>query len=102
MLVVFTKEIAIKIANIVYALENNKGKTREERANDAYYELITETDGATFCKLCDRRANIKYSKENGSDMFEKYKKENVNFIMKLKNSKYHERLVRDNEILLNQ
>jgi (p)ppGpp synthase/HD superfamily hydrolase len=66
-------------ADIIYALTNEKGKTRKERANDKYYEGIRSTPGAVFVKLCDRIANVQYSKMTGSRMFEMYKKENTHF-----------------------
>lgn len=71
------------VAEIVFALSTDRGRTREERANDDYYELIRNTSGATFVKLCDRIANVRYSKLTKSDFFYKYKKENDNFQSKL-------------------
>lgn len=70
-------------ADIIYAVTNEKGKNRKERANDKYYEGIRNTDGAVFVKLCDRIANVQYSKMTGSRMFEMYKKENEEFGEKL-------------------
>jgi hypothetical protein len=70
-------------ADIIYALTNEKGKNRKERANDKYYEGIRNTPGAVFVKLCDRIANVQYSKMTGSRMFEMYKKENINFMVSL-------------------
>lgn len=72
-----------EVADIVYAVTNEKGKNRDERANDKYYEGIRNTPGAVFVKLCDRIANVQYSKMTKSRMFEMYKKENTNFITKL-------------------
>lgn len=66
-------------ADIIYAVSNEKGKTRKERANDKYYEGIRNTPGAVFVKLCDRIANVQYSKMTKSRMFEMYKKENKHF-----------------------
>ena len=43
---------------------------------------MQEMPNAVFIKYCDRIANIMYSKKQGSGMFEKYKKENNNFIRK--------------------
>lgn len=68
------------VANIIYAVTNEKGKTRKERANGNYYAGIVNTEGALFVKLCDRIANVQYSKMTGSKMFEMYKKENPEFI----------------------
>ena len=70
-------------ADIIYAVTNEKGKNRKERANDKYYEGIRNTPGAVFVKLCDRIANVQYSKMTGSRMFEMYKKENDDFIVQL-------------------
>jgi (p)ppGpp synthase/HD superfamily hydrolase len=70
-------------ANIIYAVTNDKGKSRGERAGDKYYEGIRNTPGAVFVKLCDRIANVQYSKMTKSRMFEMYKKENDNFIIQL-------------------
>jgi (p)ppGpp synthase/HD superfamily hydrolase len=66
-------------ADIVYAVTNEKGKNRSERANSKYYQGIRETPGAVFVKLCDRIANVQYSKMTKSRMFEMYSKENPNF-----------------------
>ena len=44
-----------------YALTNDKGRTRAERAGDAYYQGIRETPFAPFLKMCDRLANLRYS-----------------------------------------
>lgn len=63
-------------ADIVYAVTNEKGKNRAERANAKYYEGIRNTPGAVFVKLCDRIANVQYSKLTKSRMFETYKAEN--------------------------
>jgi (p)ppGpp synthase/HD superfamily hydrolase len=67
------------IADIIYALTNEKGKNRKERANDKYYEGIRSTPGAVFVKLCDRIANVQYSKMTKSSMFKKYSEENPHF-----------------------
>ena len=48
-------------AEAVYALTNDKGRTRAERAGDAYYQGIRETPCAPFLKMCDRLANLRYS-----------------------------------------
>lgn len=68
------------VAEAVYALSNEKGRTREDRANEKYYQGIKETPYATFIKLCDRIANVKHSKSERSKMFEVYQKEHFVFI----------------------
>ena len=70
-------------AEIIFAVTNEKGKNRKERANDKYYQGIRETKGAVFVKLCDRIANVQYSKMTKSRMFEVYKGENDHFLEQL-------------------
>jgi (p)ppGpp synthase/HD superfamily hydrolase len=48
-------------AEAVYALTNDKGRTRSERAGEAYYAGIRATKFASFLKMCDRLANVRYS-----------------------------------------
>ena len=48
-------------AEIAYALTNDKGRTRAERAGEKYYQGIRETPYAPFVKLADRLANISHS-----------------------------------------
>lgn len=52
---------AVLAAEIVYALTNDKGRTRAERAGEKYYQGIRETPYAPFVKLADRMANLTYS-----------------------------------------
>lgn len=70
-------------ADIIYAVTNEKGKNRAERANSKYYEGIRNTKGAIFVKLCDRIANVQYSKMTKSRMFDVYRKENDHFLEEL-------------------
>lgn len=80
----------LEVAEIVYALTNEKGRTRRERANEKYYEGIRNTRFATFCKLCDRIANIEYSISKGSDALSMYSKENPHFIRSIYTEEYDE------------
>ena len=77
------KETNKTIAELAYALTNEKGRTRKERANDKYYKGIRETKNASFIKFCDRIANVTYSKTTNSRMFDLYKGENENFVSKI-------------------
>ena len=56
------QEQAFLAAEIVYALTNEKGRNRKERANDKYYEGIRTTPYAPLVKACDRLANYSYAK----------------------------------------
>lgn len=71
------------VAEITYALTNEKGKNRKERANRFYYEGIRKAPGAVFVKLCDRLANINYSKRVNSPMLDMYRKEQEAFKQEL-------------------
>jgi hypothetical protein len=77
-------EQALMATEIVYALTNDKGRNRAERAGEKYYAGIRATPYAPFMKLCDRVANITYSCA-GKDadnlrMKEVYKKEVPHFL----------------------
>lgn len=52
---------AYMAAEIVYALTNDKGRTRAERAGERYYRGIRDTPYSPFVKLADRLANVSYS-----------------------------------------
>ena len=57
---------AYTAAEIVYALTNDKGRTRAERAGEKYYQGIRQTPYAPFVKLADRLANTTYSSTQGN------------------------------------
>jgi (p)ppGpp synthase/HD superfamily hydrolase len=78
------------IAELAYALTNEKGRTRQERAGEKYYAGIRSTPYAIFIKLCDRIANVTHSKNTGSRMLKVYRKENPAFVEKLYDEKYVE------------
>jgi (p)ppGpp synthase/HD superfamily hydrolase len=63
------------VADIVYAVSQEKGKNRDEKQNEKYYHGIKSTPFATFVKLCDRGANSEYSSMKNSSMRCKYLKE---------------------------
>ncbi len=77
-------EQAFMAAEIVYALTNDKGRTRAERAGEKYYQGIRETPYAPFVKLADRLANITYSFTHGNEsnahMKEVYRGELTHFL----------------------
>jgi (p)ppGpp synthase/HD superfamily hydrolase len=77
------KALGDSVAEIVFALTNENGKTRKERASEKYYEGIRKTPGAVFVNLCDRLANVQYSKDNRNSMLAVYKKEQADFKQQL-------------------
>lgn len=62
-----TDEQAFMAAEIVYALTNEKGRTRQERAGEKYFDGIRHTPYAPFIKLCDRWANMQYSHQGTNE-----------------------------------
>ena len=83
-----TEEQALMATEIVYALTNDKGRTRAERAGEKYYEGIRQTPYAPFVKLIDRLANVTFSCSvdegvDGSRMREVYKREMPHFLPSL-------------------
>lgn len=79
-----TDDQAYMATEIVYALTNDKGRNRAERAGEKYYKGIRETPYAPFVKLCDRYANIYYTCSNDKGkserMREVYKAEVPHFL----------------------
>lgn len=78
------KVTGVKVAELAYALTNEKGRTRKERANSKYYKGIRKTKYASFIKICDRLANIKHSSDTNSRMLNVYKKESKDFKKKIR------------------
>lgn len=81
-------ELNKEVADAVYALTNEKGKNRNERGGDKYYAELRENDVAHFVKICDRLANIAYSKKIKSSMFDRYVKEDKKFRKYLYDEKF--------------
>ena len=59
-------EQAFLATEIVYALTNEKGRNRAERANEKYYAGIRAVPYAPFVKLADRLANTSYAFSKGT------------------------------------
>ena len=78
------EEQAFMATEIVYALTNDKGRTRAERAGEKYYQGIREMPYAPFLKLADRLANFTYSttccNEANAYMQEVYRQEMPHFL----------------------
>ncbi len=68
-----------RVAELAYALTNEKGRNRDERANDKYYAGIRNTKYAVFLKLADRIANVKHNKNSKGNMLKKYAEEQSHF-----------------------
>ena len=79
------KVFGAEIAEMVFAVTNNRGRTRDERADEGYYRGIRNTPYATFIKLCDRLANVEYSAVFGEErMMDVYRSEAPHFFSAIK------------------
>lgn len=82
------EEQAFLATEIVYALTNEKGRNRAERANEKYYAGIREIPYAPFVKLADRLANTSYAFSKGTAdslrMSKVYREELPGFLEALK------------------
>lgn len=79
-----------EVANIVFAVTNEKGKNRKERANEKYYFELKQNILAIFVKLCDRIANVRYSKYKNDPLYTAYQREQDNFKQSLYVEEYKE------------
>lgn len=85
-----TKNFWIKLADVIYCLEDDKGKSRKERHSQKYFDELKLNKVAVFVKICDIIANVKYSKFSGSSMFKTYKEEFPNVKKELYITEYKE------------
>lgn len=67
--------IGERVADIIYACTQEKGRDRDERHSESYYNLLLKDKLAVFVKICDIMANLKYSILSKSNMFGKHCKE---------------------------
>jgi (p)ppGpp synthase/HD superfamily hydrolase len=63
-----------EVADIVYAVTDEKGRNRAERKPKKLYDEMLYNMSAVYVKLCDRLANMKYSKEKYDLMTPEQKK----------------------------
>jgi len=78
------------VAEYSYALTNDKGRNRAERAGPGYYYGIRIYKHASFIKLCDRIFNVEYSRTHGTRMYSMYKKEYEKFRKELYDGRWEE------------
>ena len=78
------------VAEYAYALTNPKGKNREQRNRKEYYDGLKLYKHASFIKLCDRIANIEFSRKSGNSMYKKYQREAKEFRAKLDDGRWDE------------
>lgn len=66
---------SVEVADIIYCCTEEKGRDRNGRHNQKYFDELKVNREAVFVKLCDIIANIKYSLLTNSSMYNKYGKE---------------------------
>jgi len=79
-----------EVAELVYAVTNEKGKNRKERASDKFYADMHKVKHAVFVKACDRVANYEHSKNTKSRMADMYEREMVSFVKQIYQHQYGE------------
>lgn len=89
-----------EIADIIYACTEEKGKNREERHSQKFFDELKQNRLAVYVKLCDIMANVLYSLLSNSSMFKKYQKEFSNLKEQLYIEEEYEPLWKDLEKLL--
>lgn len=82
------KETNKEVAELTYAVTDEKGKNRTERKNDKFYRELAWVPLADYLKICDRLANAKHSSSKKHRMSDMYKSEYVHFKCKLYKEKY--------------
>jgi|AntRauTorckE6833_2_1112554.scaffolds.fasta_scaffold00311_3 (p)ppGpp synthase/HD superfamily hydrolase len=55
------KDLGVRVADIVYACTDEKGRTREERKNEKFFNELVKSPLGVYVKLCDLKANMEYS-----------------------------------------
>lgn len=88
-----------EIAELTYAVTDEKGKVRSERKNEKYYTELLLVPFADYLKICDRLANAYYSNINESRMESVYNREYVHFKEKLYKEIYDDMFVELEQIM---
>jgi (p)ppGpp synthase/HD superfamily hydrolase len=68
-------KVGIFVADLIYCCTEEKGRNRDERHSDRYYQELSMNKTAIFVKLCDIMANLTYSILTNSDMYKNQVKE---------------------------
>lgn len=74
------RELGETIAELVYAVTNEKGRNRHERESDKYFADMKLVPHATLLKICDRIANFDYSIRTGSSKARMYYNDMARFL----------------------
>ncbi len=83
----FKNALGKDVADIIFAVSDEKGKKRSERKNDKYYNELNQNKYAVYVKMCDMIANRGYGMLNNNSMYSSNKNEFSLFEEKLKDHK---------------
>jgi (p)ppGpp synthase/HD superfamily hydrolase len=83
------KHFGEEVAEIVFAVSDESGRTREEKHIKTYPKILAN-EKAVCVKLCDRIANMKHSYDFNPKLFEMYIKEHTQFFDALYNPRHRE------------
>lgn len=80
------KKLATKfgenVAELVYAVTDELGRTRRERKEKTYPKICDSADAITL-KICDRLANFEAAHDGNYKMYQKYSEEHIEFCIGL-------------------
>lgn len=85
------KRFGTEVAELVFAVTNEQGRNRKERAAKTYPKIVAAGAQATILKLADRIANVEYGLADGIGKSDMYRKEFPEFATAL----YNQRAVKD-------
>ena len=88
-------------AEIIYNCTEEKGRNREGRHSDKFFDEISLNRHAVFVKLCDIMANVLFSQLTNSSMYHKYRQEFPHLKEKLYIAEEYDPIWIDLENLLN-
>lgn len=72
-------EFGFEVAELVYAVTDELGRNRRERKRKTYQKIFEYGKDAALLKLCDRVANIHYSKTQNKKLFLMYHQDHYEF-----------------------
>lgn len=98
----YTKEYALEVVEIIFALTNEKGRNRAERANAKYYGGIRALPLAKYIKMCDRIASVRYSILTKDSKISMHRKECSHFLSEMQLEPMYQPMIDHLDELLNK
>lgn len=97
----YITQVAKKVTEMIFAVSNETGRNRKERANTHYYWKIRDTPGAKFVKMCDKIANVRYSVYHGG-MLGMHKSEHDYFLEQMQLEPVYKPMLDELDVLLSK